>query len=301
MNTKFRSLVLAFTLLTALLASCGGGGSSVVDISKGSHRDAWPSWSPDGHKIAFLGDDVNFGNIYIMDADGSNRTKVLDSNHRSFKDLAWSPDGTRIAFAVMGGVATCALDGSDFTYIVPPAIGEQSQGLSWSSDGSKIAFAATSAGWDIYVVDADGGNEVKLSSQDTEDRSPSWSPEGSKIVFNALTHTGGGRWNIYVMDADGSDRTRLTDDEGLVSDRCPVWSPDGSRIAFISDRYGYPQIYLMDADGGNVIRLTETSTSVESLAWSPDGTRIAFAASSMGSPESIESHIYIVAVLDEPR
>jgi len=293
----FRLLVPVLTLLMVLPVSCGEGGPGVVDISGGYRRDAWPSWSPDGHRIVFLGDDFNYGNIYIMDADGSNRTRVLESDRRRFKGLAWSPDGTRIAFAVTGGVATCAPDGSDFTYVVPPSIGEQAQGPSWSPDGSKIAFAATSDQWDIYVVDADGENKVNLGPRDSEDRSPSWSPDGSKIAYQALPHTGGAVRGVYVMDADGSNRARLTDDEG----GWPVWSPDGSRIAFISDRSLYRQVYLMDADGGNVVRLARTSTIVKSLAWSPDGTRIAFAADSMGKAESIESHIYIVEVPKELR
>lgn len=280
-------LVLLLALLVSLLpVSCGGGG--VHKIS--DHSGFFPTWSPDGQKIAFL----YYNGISTMNADGSDETEVLDSV-MGIGGLAWSPDGTRIAVAWNAGIWTCAPDGSNFAPVVLLSYSDKLWGVSWSPDGSRIAFArpVPGEGWDIYVVDADGGNEVRLTSEETDDYAPSWSPSGGKIAFHSATEFGG-RWDVYVMNADGSERTRLTDD-GPGNNCAPVWSPDGSRMAFISwSANEESQIYLMDANGGNVARLIETSIRVSpyGLAWSPDGTRIAFS----GASKSDNNYIYVVDV-----
>ena len=80
---------------------------------------------------------------------------------------------------------------------------------SWSPDGSRIAFTSYRDGnWDIYVMDADGSNQQRLTDNPAVDRMPSWSADGSRIAFVSGRD---GNWDIYVMDADGSNQQRLTD------------------------------------------------------------------------------------------
>ena len=115
---------------------------------------------------------------------------------------------------------------------------------------SRIAFVSDRDGnIEIYVMDADGSNVIRLTNNPTPDLFPALSPDGSRIAF---TFDRG----IYVMEADGSNVIRLTN----YPDAFAAWSPDGSRIAFESGRDGIPEIYVMDADGSNVIRLTNNPT-----------------------------------------
>ena len=131
-------------------------------------------------------------------------------------------------------------------------------------------------------MDADGGNEQRLTNNPRDDRYPSWSPDGKRIIFSSkrdghFRGESGITSEIYVMDADGGNPQRLT--ENRKNDKDPSWSPDGKRIAFSSDRKGDLQnfeIYVMDADGGNEQRLTENRRFDEDPSWSPDGERIAF-------------------------
>ena len=91
---------------------------------------------------------------------------------------------------------------------------------SWSPDGTKIAFDSSRDGnTEIYVMDADGSNQINLTNNSAFDGCFDWSPDGSKIVF---TSDRGGNFvsritsdnitmsEIYVMDANGSNQTRLT-------------------------------------------------------------------------------------------
>ena len=181
---------------------------------------------------------------------------------------------------------------------------------SWSPDGKRIVFFSNRDGhvirggsaYEIYVMDADGGNPQNLTNDFNDDRSPSWSPDGKRIVFVSdrdgfKNDDGVITYEIYVMDADGSNPQNLTND--LNDDRSPSWSPDGKRIAFVSQREGHfkgaagitDEIYVMDADGGNQQRLTENHKNDWFPSWSPDGKRIAFASDRKGDLVNFEIYV----------
>ncbi|CAN5205883.1 hypothetical protein BH20ACI2_BH20ACI2_20270 [soil metagenome] len=141
----------------------------------------------------------------------------------------------------------------------------------------------------VYVMNVDGTSQTELTST-TGNVEPRFSPDGSKIVFSSSRD---GNREIYVMNANGTNPTRLTNNSAL--DRYPVFSPDGSKIAFTSDRDGWLEIYIMNADGTNQVRLTTVSNRDSSApVFSPDGSRIAFESDRFGSGSAV--NIYIMDV-----
>ncbi|GEM_PF-413927 len=143
----------------------------------------------------------------------------------------------------------------------------------------KIAFVSNRDGNnEIYVMNADGSGQTRLTYNPANDLSPAWSPDGAKIAFTSDRDFYSERTDsteIYVMNADGSGQTRLTYNQ--TEDLYPAWSPDGAKIAFCSDRgFGHYEIYVMNADGSGQTRLTYNPDNAMIPAWSPNGAKIAF-------------------------
>jgi Tol biopolymer transport system component len=176
--------------------------------------------------------------------------------------LAWSPDGTRIAYAGTWAAA----DGADGIWVVPAdGSSEPTQLIArgsapvWSPDGATIAYANESRD-DLWLMDADGQNGRRI----TGGWSPDWSPDGAQIAFVAPRRDGSE--DVWIVDADGGNRHRITDGSD------PVWSPDGTRIAFAwaPQGEGSEGVWIVDADGGNLHRIADGSDP----DWSPDGTML---------------------------
>jgi len=121
---------------------------------------------------------------------------------------------------------------------------------SWSPDGNQITFASDRAGWDIYVMNADGSNQANITnSSEDHEYSPSWSPQGDEIVFISDADKDDHGW-IYTISPHGSNRREVISGMGEAQD--PEWSPDGSKIVFTKQpRNSFSEIWVVDADGTN--------------------------------------------------
>lgn len=124
----------------------------------------------------------------------------------------------------------------------------------WSSDGEKITFLRFHV---IYTVNADATNKTEIGEVDYSDDAIVWSPDGKKIAFESKYGT------IFVANANGTNKIKLTE-----SGKNPTWSPDGRKIAFDD----LEDIHVINFDGTNKIKLTEGSDP----SWSPNGNKIAF-------------------------
>ena len=271
--------------------------------------------------IAFADDEAGVRDVWVMNADGSERRRVTQSaQDRVAIPNAWSPDGEQIAYAI--GPPSSEL----YAFGIVNADGtgqrdfEQGIGATWSPDGTQLVFQDPSfTAPQIYVMDVPDGEPrvltsggsavwspdgawVAFNTQPEQDQqqvaviapdgsalrelvpgyAPSWSPDGTDLTY--FTGSASGAFEVRVVGVDGSR------DRPLAAGEQPRWSPDGSRIAFLraDPTQQELQLWVAAADGtGEPVQLPIADYD---FAWSPDGTRIAVGADDDGDGTS-EIHV----------
>ena len=197
--------------------------------------DFWPAWSPDGSQLAFESnrDDTAKTEVYVLTVATGAVVRLTDDTGFADGQPAWSPLGNRIAFA------------SD-------------------RDSARL---------DIYLMDPDGGNVRRLTTDADNSAQPAWSPAGDRIAF-VSDRTGSP--DIFVMDTLGGNVVNLTND-GLV-DLAPAWSPNGLKIAFHSNRdpAGFAIWVIDTTSGATPVQVSPSDPPCELPDWAPDGLRIAY-------------------------
>ena len=170
----------------------------------------WLVTSPLWGKIAFHSKRDGNHEIYTMKSDGSGQTR-LTFNEATDSTPTWSPNGQQIA------------------------------SHSYRDNDEHVPKVLRNS--EIYVMDADGESQRRLTHYLGLDTRPDWHPDGSQIAF---TSTRNGNFNIYVMDIDGSNVEQVTDLEFASS---PKWSPDGKRIAFEGYIGNQREIFVVNTNG----------------------------------------------------
>lgn len=216
----------------------------------------YADWSPDGSQIVYNIILKSGRHLVLRDAAGRGPRQLTNEPGTEDSYPDWSPDGTRIVFARYDHVA---VEGADVDaeimmldldeQVRVRSLGVRGTSPAFSPDGSRIAFVSDLDGTqEIYVMDTDGSNIVRVTNDGHTDLWPAWSPDGERLVYVSELD---GNFDLYVVNVDGSGRQRLTDHPA--PDYAPVWSPDGASIAFDSNRSGVLSIYIIDADGRNVM------------------------------------------------
>ncbi len=208
-------------------------GSNQISLTNNFAGDTDPQWSPDGTKIVFtrLTHTTSPSEIFVMNADGGNLTRLTTISPAFDSYPSWSPDGSKIVF-VCDDFHICVMndDGSNRVTLTSFYYAEPR----WSPDG-EIAYSSLNCIFDIcddpkeiYVMNADGSGQQNLTqSPNVNERSPAWSPDGSKLVFSVWhgSNNDDGTADIFTMNRDGSGRTQLTNAPGDSYNRSPSWQP----------------------------------------------------------------------------
>ncbi len=268
---------IAFTSNNTIWTMNADGSERNQIVSAGS----FPKFSPNGTRIAYYrGDDV-----WVVNANGGNETYVAYAGPLAtyrMRGLTWSPAGNRIAFTCVFGICAVNVDGSNRTTISNDSRDNEP---SWSPDSSKFVFSKRTFSTcrspdnhecfpDIYVMNADGGNQERLVLHGTFSyiHKAVWSPDSASIAFGEAFFDIG---YILRMKPDGTDITYVTggDDFDGIPAYQPSWSPDGIKIAFAGDALPgatfSTDIYVVNIDGTGLQSLGSTPVEERYPDWGP--------------------------------
>lgn len=214
----------------------------IFQLTDAKERSVWPRWAPDGAQLAFLrdrGGDERF-DIWLVDRDGERERNLTNEPGVTHREIAWAPQGDRIAYSANPGgkgFAICVVDvasGAKRTLTDPSRDAHQPR---WSPDGTTLVFwsrrEANRTNADLYLVPAAGGEMTRLDTRgavDGESIDASWSPDGRSIAFTTSTR---GREEIAVATIDGGRVARIDRlTENIHDETEPTWRPDGRGVLY---------------------------------------------------------------------
>jgi Tol biopolymer transport system component len=208
--------------------------------------------------------------VFVIDVDGPDGlVRLADGSYP-----AWSPDGTKIAFASSRGASGFGIhvmnaDGSDIERLTFPNDPSQcSEGSSandlkpdWSPDGRKLLFERQISvtdgendcgadGWgyvpNVYLVNADGTGVRRLRTLplSTGDQDPAWSPDGHSIAFSTEWPLG-----VNIIDKDATSAAKPV--AAAIPGISPVWSPDSKKLLVLSVSPPNNRLVIVELESGN--------------------------------------------------
>lgn len=310
--------------VVAVAVAVAGIGMVLRAFDSSPRTPAVPSLSPlpTNGDITFVGrGKSDMASLYLVDPSGGTPRRLLDlapgCRRRGtswcepwIRSVDWSPDGTRIAYALYDGALGRVGDRAGI-YVMEVATEQihrltrcsapcvRQDDIEWSPDGSRIAYtqmdhdfcnwpSSFAGSCSIHTVSVDGTDRTKVATGSVVDPvNPSWSPDGTTIAFSGRVGESGEEWFVYTMVLDGSEPSRLAPDLPAPEQNLPAWSPDGSTIAFLADgggtmEEGWPyELWLVAPDGSERRLLTPGCCRVgggglpaQAPEWSPDGAQI---------------------------
>lgn len=190
-------------------------GSDLTQLTHEFGYDAEATFSPRGDRIVFTSMRDGDLDIYSMAPDGSDVKRLTDEPGYDGGPF-FSPDGTKIVFRAHRPAT--AEDAEDYTSLLSVGLIRPSQ-------------------LEIYVMDADGSNQIQVTNNGAANFGPFWHPSGERILFSSNMDDPTGRnFDIYMINLDGSGLERVTTADGF--DGFPVFSPDGTQFVWGSNRNG---------------------------------------------------------------
>lgn len=239
------------------------------------------AWAGEFHQpVAYLAYIDGYWQASMMAADGSAQRQVTRSRYDKSK-ISWYPDGKSLLVnGNQGELNKVDTSTGEETPVPAPLKGMNDAVV--SPDGTQIAFSLSTSGSiddnNIWLIDADGKNQQKLTNMQGLQHEPVWSPDSKYIYF--LSGKGGQAHDIWRLTLATRKTEQLTTSSLYHFD--VAVAPDG-QIAFSSNRSGNYEIWIREPDG-NLRQVTRDPAMDGKPAWLPDGKTLIFESSRSGDP-----------------
>ena len=220
--------------------------------------------------------------LAISDVDGKNE-QVIYETPRDVFSLAWSPDGTRLAYVVNDRGNPELYVQNIFTKQIQKvsALSGLNNAPAWSPDGRRLALTLSKDGnAEIYIMDLDSKKLTRVTNSNSTNTEANWLPDGSGLLF---TSDRGGKPQVYrvdIGDFGGIGQPKRLTFTGDYNAR-PIISPDGKRLAMVHEVDRAFRIAVMDMETEQVLVLTDTQLD-ESPSFAPNGDMIVYATIAKG-------------------
>ena len=243
----------------------GLGAAGVSDVTPPDSSSIDFGLSPDGVWLAYRTEAESL-NVYHM-VTGQNRVIDPHASTPSYRgrgeSIAWSPDGSAIAYSTASGLRTTFFDGGMFDVAAPPILS-----LAWSPDGKFLAAEAENDIWWVYRRD---GAQMILHAALPVSHGAAW-------VSNTLLMIAPAEGGLFVMDTANANAQIPLADVSKIYQK-PARRPDGSVVVFarepddtdITETAGYLNEVRSTVSGINVVQVSETSVELSGMRWAPGG------------------------------
>ncbi len=255
-------------------------GTQTIRVTSTPESESSPRWSPDGRYLAFVSgrQDGKGGQVWLLDRRGGEAQR-LTLLKGGVSDFAWSPDATRLVVVLDEDMDSLARKDSAKHEIPKPIVIDR---YNFKRDVAGYLGTKRSR---LALFDIAAKRLDSLSSDFTDDTSPSWSPDGQHIAFIRSSPAEPGQRavsNVYVVDARrGAVAMQLTNLSTPDGSR-PSWSPDGKWLVFTRgdepkySAYSLNKLAIVPSDGSAAARVVTASYDrpIFSPQFSPDGSSV---------------------------
>ncbi len=225
----------------------------------GATKFAWPTYSPDGHKLACLSSGSKQGRlaygVYVYDLDKMISTRIFESSTERGIYLFWLPDGARLSFLV-------------------------------TEPDDRLTLMLAQARGDAPIRIVASGAPLYFD----------WNPKTELLLHTTTAGPEAERVSLMHITPTSQDVERVLA-RGPAPFKSPCWSPDGAHVAFVASQDDIAQLYLADANGANPRAMTKLMVGENSFVWAPDSRHIAFSTAQL-PPHTVMDGVSLLDIRD---